>query len=85
MFGDLEGKYEANEVVVQKLMRSNIEGSLKVHACHLRIGQTGLIVAPGWNRWQFLEQSWLSEGFPFPHCGTPIAGPAKRRVSINLN
>ena len=83
-FWDLEGKYEANEVVVQKLMRSNIEGSLKVHACHLRIGQTGLIVAPGWNRWQFLEQSWLSAGFPFPHCGTPIVGPAEQRVSINF-
>lgn len=36
MFGDLEGKYEANEVVVQQLMRTNIEGPLKVHACHLR-------------------------------------------------
>ena len=45
MFGDLEGKYEANEVVVQQLMRTNIEGSLKVHACHLRrdhLSQMGL-------------------------------------------
>ena len=45
MFGDLEGKYEANEVVVQQLMRTNIEGSLKVHACHLRrdhLSQRGL-------------------------------------------
>ena len=42
MFGDLEGKYEANEVVVQQLMRTNIEGSLKVHACHLGEGRDHL-------------------------------------------
>ena len=41
---DLEGKYEANEVVVQKLMRTNIEGSLEVHACHLRMGYLGQMV-----------------------------------------
>lgn len=41
MFEDLEGKYEANEVIVQQLMRTNIEGSLKVHACHLRMGHLG--------------------------------------------
>ena len=41
MFEDLEGKYEANEVIVQQLMRTNIESSLKVHACHLRKGHLG--------------------------------------------
>ena len=33
---DLEREYEADEVIVQQLMRANVEGSLKVHACHLR-------------------------------------------------
>ena len=44
MFGDLEGKYEANEVIVQQLMRTNIEGSLEVHACHLRMGHLGQMI-----------------------------------------
>ena len=44
MFGHLEGKYETNEVVVQQLMWTNIESSLKVHACHLRMGHLGQLV-----------------------------------------
>ena len=53
MFEDLEGKYEANEVIVQQLMRTNIEGSLKVHACHLGDGSFrsyGNDLQPVWNQ-----------------------------------